>query len=72
MTTPCMGGWCLKREYCMNHNSTSQREPAERLCIPGHDGKGADTAVVIFRPVGSWERGASTLLRQASPMELAA
>lgn len=55
----CMGGWCAKRENCMNHHAADRREPAERLCAPGHDGQGMDTAVVIFKPVGSWERNAA-------------
>lgn len=36
----CMGGYaCTKREQCPHYNaSSSESEPAERLCIRGRDG----------------------------------
>jgi hypothetical protein len=36
--TPCMGGWCLRREGCPHYTSASRATPAERLCVPGRDG----------------------------------
>ena len=56
MTVACMGGWCRRRNNCTNYKTDDRSEPAERLCIPGEDGKGMDTPVVIHMPVGSWER----------------
>lgn len=35
--TPCMGGWCAKREKCPHYRASGQ-QPAERLCERGHDG----------------------------------
>ena len=56
MSLACLGGWCLKRDNCDNYHSADRREPSERLCIPGEDGKSLDAPVVIRMPVGSWER----------------
>ena len=54
--TACMGGWCAKRDHCHNyHTDQGRNTPAERLCIPGQDGKGLESPVVIRRPVGTWE-----------------
>jgi len=37
----CMGGWCTRRGHCAHyHAASSDQTPAERLCPPGHDGKG--------------------------------
>ena len=36
--TPCMGGWCSKREQCPHHMQADRRNPAERLCVRGRDG----------------------------------
>lgn len=37
--TPCMGGWCRIRNRCRNYAAAAPGvEPAERLCVPGHDG----------------------------------
>lgn len=33
--TACMGGWCLKRDQCANHNTEARERPAERLCRTG-------------------------------------
>lgn len=47
--TPCMGGWCHKREQCPHYHA-SGAEPAERLCLRGQDGwqakEGASGSVV--------------------------
>ena len=34
----CMGGWCVKRDKCPHYGAQS-REPVERLCLPGQDGR---------------------------------
>ena len=47
MTVACMGGHCLKRNYCANYHAADRREPAERLCVPGADGIGRDLPVFI-------------------------
>ena len=65
----CMGGFCRKREYCAHYHAIDRSDPAERLCIPGADGVGADVQVVIRMPVGAWERGAGMLLAPAHSME---
>jgi len=65
---PCMGGWCLLREAC-RHYCAPGPSPAERLCMPGHDGAGADFPVVLHRPAGSWARGAGALLARATPFD---
>jgi len=39
--TPCMGGWCTKRNHCPHYHSTAQTDPNERLCPPGQDGSRA-------------------------------
>ena len=37
--TPCMGGWCAKRDQCPHHHATeSADDPRERLCLTGQDG----------------------------------
>lgn len=36
--TPCMGGWCKKRDKCPHHKAESDEDPAERLCVPSSDG----------------------------------
>ena len=56
MIQACMGGWCIRRNNCANYRSSDRSEPAERLCLPGEDGKGLDTPVVIRMPVGLWDR----------------
>lgn len=39
--TPCMGGWCTKRQHCANYHAASElRQPEERMCPPGNDGAG--------------------------------
>lgn len=40
MTTPCMGGWCTRRDHCAHYHATDRTNPAERLCPPGQDGAG--------------------------------
>jgi hypothetical protein len=37
--TPCMGGFCSKRDMCPHYSAKSDQEPAERLCLPGRDGE---------------------------------
>ena len=59
--TPCMGGWCGKRAACSHYTTQSRAEPAERLCIPGADGVGAEMPIRILRQVGSWESAVSLL-----------
>lgn len=56
MTTPCMGGWCAKRDHCANYHATNRAEPAERICAPGHDGEGVEAPVRLHKAVGTWER----------------
>jgi hypothetical protein len=42
--TPCMGGWCTRRDHCAHfHAASEHHQPAERLCPPGHDGVGLQT-----------------------------
>lgn len=36
--TPCMGGWCGKRDKCPHYQADSDEQPRERMCIPGRDG----------------------------------
>jgi hypothetical protein len=37
--TPCMGGWCGLREKCPHYTAIgANRNPSERLCLPGQDG----------------------------------
>lgn len=52
----CLGGWCRKRDRCVNYNAPDKRWPAERLCVPGRDGVGLDVPVRWHMPVGAWER----------------
>lgn len=62
----CMGGWCGIRERCPHYAAGhASRTPAERLCMPEFDGVGADIAVRITLPAGSWERKHAALLRPA-------
>ena len=35
--TPCMGGWCVKRDKCPHYWAPSE-DPPQRLCIKGRDG----------------------------------
>ena len=35
--TPCMGGWCVRRDQCPHYSAEGQ-SPAQRLCLPGRDG----------------------------------
>lgn len=35
--TPCMGGWCTRRDQCPHHYTRGKR-PVERLCLAGRDG----------------------------------
>jgi hypothetical protein len=35
--TPCMGGWCVRRDQCPHHTARGTK-PVERLCLPGRDG----------------------------------
>lgn len=73
MIESCMGGWCRIRSRCPNHAAASpDAEPAERLCERGADGVAAELPVIVHRPVGTWERGASGLLAPASPFPGAA
>lgn len=37
--TACMGGWCSQRAQCPHHESDDRRNPSERMCLPGQDGK---------------------------------
>ena len=75
MTTPiiiaCMGGFCAKREHCMNFHAADRRWPSERLCAPSADGVGIEGPVVIRMPAGTWERGAGALLAPAEPLGVA-
>jgi hypothetical protein len=36
--TPCMGGWCSRRDGCPHYTTRSKAQPSERLCVPGRDG----------------------------------
>jgi hypothetical protein len=36
---PCMGGLCGRRDQCPHYNTSSDQDPAERLCLPGRDGE---------------------------------
>lgn len=69
--TPCMGGWCAKRQHCANYHAANEaRQPEERLCTPGQDGAGIEHRIVLHKPAGTWERGSfDGLLRGPSPME---
>lgn len=58
---PCMGGWCGCRSGCPHYLTTDRRQPAERLCMPGADGVGADAPIRFHRPVGTWERSSGPL-----------
>lgn len=71
MLTPCMGGWCRIRARCPHHTE-AQRGPddADRLCLPGQDGVGAEQPIRITRPAGTWERPAAAWMRQAQPFDL--
>ncbi len=71
MLTPCMGGWCRIREQCP-HYTEAKRGPddADRLCLPGQDGARDGWALVIRRPVGSWERSGARWMRHAHPFDL--
>lgn len=70
----CMGGWCRIRSRCAHYTAAARAaDDADRLCVPGHDGVGADVPVRIHRAAGTWERGRSAgLLRPASTMPEAA
>lgn len=69
MTTPaCMGGWCSKRNGCSLYLADDRRDPAERLCMKGADGVGADVPVRLHKPVGSWERVNAGLMAPAQAM----
>ena len=69
----CMGGWCRIRNKCPHYTDAARGpEDAERLCIQGHDGCGAEQPVRIHRAVGSWERKGAGLLRAATPLPEAA
>lgn len=39
--TPCMGGWCAKRDRCPHYTAPDAiaSAPAERLCPQGRDGE---------------------------------
>lgn len=64
----CMGGWCRIRARCPHHTEAARGpQDADRLCLPGLDGQGADIPIRITRPAGTWERGGAGLLAQASP-----
>lgn len=67
----CMGGWCTKRQHCLNYHSEDRREPEERLCEPGRDGQGIEHSVVLQRQVGEWER-APGLMATVGWMEMLA
>jgi hypothetical protein len=69
MSAPaCMGGWCTKRNGCSLYLTDDRQEPAERLCMKGFDGVGAEFPVRIHKPAGSWERGAGGLLATSDAM----
>lgn len=66
MTTPCMGGWCARRDRCANYHAASpDSQPAERLCVPGKDGEGVDYPVRMHSAAGAWERSAPGLMAGA-------
>lgn len=67
----CMGGWCRIRERCHHYAAAAPNvEPADRLCVPGHDGFGQEQAIRFYRPSGTWEKAHSGLLRKAQPFDL--
>jgi hypothetical protein len=36
--SPCMGGWCTKREKCLHYaDPDNKHRPAERLCESGRE-----------------------------------
>ena len=66
----CMGGWCRIRDRCPHHTAAFRGfSDAERLCLPGQDGVGADQPIRITLPAGSWERKYAAQLRQAEPFD---
>lgn len=38
--TPCMGGWCKRRDQCPHYRDgdPSAQDPADRICERGNDG----------------------------------
>lgn len=72
MTTACMGGWCSKRQHCLNYHAEDRSEPEERLCAPGEDGSGLSEPIRLHRPVGTWERKPSAHIQAPGPWELLA
>ena len=62
----CMGGWCHRREQCQHYHADDRSDPAERLCVPGHDGIGAAFPIRILRPIGAWEMAANKRLDQVT------
>lgn len=46
-TTPCMGGWCAKRDQCPHFHADRRNAPAERLCPPKLDGAMLAFAVIV-------------------------
>ena len=51
----CLGGWCRKREHCLNYHAGNRESPRERICTPGHDGYSEEFRIVFHRPPGTWE-----------------
>lgn len=67
----CMGGWCRIRERCHHYGAASEtQEPADRLCVPGHDGFGAEQPIRFVRPSGTWEKASAALMTKAQPFDL--
>lgn len=69
--TACMGGWCTLRQICPHHVTAARSAfDDDRLCLPGHDGKGKDFPIRITRMAGSWGwQGSSRLLAKATPFD---
>jgi hypothetical protein len=60
----CMGGWCAKRDHCQHYHAEDRREPAERLCEPGHDGMPVTTQHDHITP---WQMGPAASAAGDSP-----
>lgn len=59
--TPCMGGWCARREQCPNYRAGAEHgNPAERLCERGADG-------VIVVQATPWQTVRRDLFAQVGP-----
>lgn len=62
--TPCMGGFCLKRQDCAHYHANPWRQqPAERLC-----GRGKDDPEPMRPAVAHWWRNDSRPLTTGEPL----